>query len=94
MSYIHLRTSYHIARRDYGCTAMAMLDYDLPYFTEQMSKEDLAILEAAAKEQCRIKKGTKYIYNVGVIDGDFHATRSRIDLDKLCAKYGAYDVDL
>ena len=88
--YTELRSDTPIAKKDYGCDAFVWLDQDLQYYREEMTAEDEAILDKAISEGCKIRKGDKYMYSVGLYEGEFSTFRGRIDLTALCHKYDAF----
>ena len=93
MTWIHIRTEHPKARKDYPCDAFPFLDYDLPAFKELMTDEEVAILDKAIADGCKIKKGEIYVKYIGTYAGEICENKCRNDIDKLCVKYDAYVSD-
>ena len=49
------------------------------------------LLREGWREGPKVRKGDLYVRHIGIYEGEFQSNPARIDLDKLCVKYGAYE---
>lgn len=77
------------ARKDYRCDAWHWIA-NSDFSEEDYEPEDWQIIENARKEGFKILKGTQYIKNKGIWEGEWSVSRARKDLDVICRKYGLY----
>lgn len=76
------------ARKEYPCEAAYWVLNRLDF--EDLTSEDLAIVNQAKSERWKILKGTEYVKLSGMYEGEFSEFRARKDLDEICKKYELY----
>lgn len=89
-----LKNKVKTAAKNYSCAACEhILNSDLLSFPKEyeVSFADMRTLVKIRKENYQVLKGTKYIYQVGIFDGDFYAVQCRLDAVDICKKYDLYD---
>ena len=90
MSYTILKNEVHTARKDYPCDACENLTVD-DFMTNPkdygVSFADMRTLVKIRKESYKIFKGERYLYQVGIFDGDFYALKCRLDAVHIINKY-------
>lgn len=89
MSYTHLKSKIYVASKDYICDAyyqifnrIGMGDLDI--------EDRVKVLKFEIKG-CRINKGEKYHYEVGLTCGDFGVFRAHPDMMEIYYKYKIYE---
>lgn len=88
---ILLRHSEPVAKKDYSCDACVWL-FESDYRYGLTISEYRSIVKAQ-RNGYKIKSGDKYIYQVGIYDGNFYIFRAIPDIHKICLKYDMYDCD-
>jgi len=91
---IVLKQKIQIASRNYPCDACENLtvdDFMHRPDNYKVSYADKRILVKIRQEGFKVLKGTQYLYQVGVFDGDFYAIHCRLDAVDICEKYDLYD---
>jgi DNA gyrase inhibitor GyrI len=79
-----------IAKKEYNCDASAWLDND-GKCTDDMTPEQIKIYDSARAERFKIKAGSQYIKQTGMIGGEWAVYRARIDMHELAIKLGVMD---
>ena len=89
-----LKEKIYTARKEYDCDGSEWLtcdDFMSNPENYDVTFADMRTLVKIRRENYKILKGTKYIYQVALFDGKFQVTRSRIDVAEICKKYDLYD---
>jgi len=86
---IILKEEIHTATKDYPCSACEWFFVD-DFLSDPKSYgvtfADMRILVNIRKDNYMIKKGMRYLYQVGIYDS-FYAVKARIDANEICNKY-------
>lgn len=80
----------HKARKDYQCDAMHWI-IELDIEEIGIEPEELAAIQKAKDEKCRILRGQTYVKVTGIFDGEWSVFRARPEIDDICKKYKVYD---
>lgn len=80
-----------VARKDYLCDASVLLMSATNFDERVFEQSEIGLLRESKASGLKILKGERYMKVSGKWEGEFAVFRSRIGLDVLCAKYGAYD---
>ena len=86
-----IRNSTPMAKKDYSCDACVWL-FESDYRYGLTISEYRSIIKAQ-RNGCRIKAGSKYIYQCGKYEGDFYVFRAIPEIHAICLKYDMYDYD-
>jgi hypothetical protein len=85
-----LRSSKHTAQKDYECNACLWLKDAIPHYLPKMTFGEYRSIVLARRDNYKVKKGMQYLRTTGLFEGDFYSCASRIEIDKICAKYNFY----
>jgi nitrous oxide reductase len=90
MSYTILKQKVYTASKDYPCDACESLTVDDFMSNPKdygVSFADKRILVKIRQENYKVLKGTNYLYQAGIFDGDFYALKCRLDAVNIINKY-------
>jgi hypothetical protein len=54
------------------------------------SADEAAAIANAQRDDWMIRKGTRYVYQTGLHDGEMVTFRARVDLHAICLRYNLY----
>lgn len=90
MSWSFCRESMPVARKEYRCDALDLIqsiglhDFDL-------TDDEWADIQKAITEGGKILPGTKYRKVTGVWEGEWCIFRARLDIDEICEEHEIYE---
>ncbi len=84
-------TTTPIARKDYACDAATHLS-DIAVDEFDFTDKERRLMDQVHAGELKINKGEKYIKTSGLWDGESSVFRARPDLEKICVKYGIYEL--
>jgi hypothetical protein len=89
----NLRTTYPVARKKHDCNACDWIEPCLQdIFCELTFKEKRAIVRMK-NQKCKIFPGQKYIYSVGVWNGDFCIYKADLEMHDICVQHDLFVED-
>ena len=87
-----LKHELRTARKHYRCDATQWF-HDCGMGRNDLTAEQLLMLDAAEADKGRILPGQAYYYTRGVHEGAMFTWRARPGMDRICRDHGLYDND-
>ncbi len=93
MSYREIRSATPIARQDHECNACLWLDNgaldDIAFELSFAQKRD--VVKHIRHNKGQIKKGDRYLFAVGIQDGEIVNTKSIPEIHAICIEFELYE---
>ena len=87
-----LKEEVRKANKDHNCQACYWWSMS-NFGKSDVSPEDWEIIERVQNEGWQILKGQQYLYQSFVHNGTIQTFKGRLDMNKICWKYGLYPED-
>lgn len=77
------------ANKDHKCDACYWWDRS-NFGQKDVTDVEWLVIETAKREGWKILKGSQYVFQSFVYDGDIQTFKARLDVDEVCRKYELY----
>ena len=78
-----------VARKEYNCMASDWIR-ECGWEDSDWSVDEATVIANAKRDDWMIRKGTRYVYQTGLFDGEIVTFRARVDLHAICVRHNLY----